>query len=88
MSPSIIASGCTAQNTWEQSEKLTAVAVAVMEYNNGYVASNLYEKLGLTYSPLLDKVLKIKDKQMPKILAKKMRNKRLQRELQYSSGNF
>ena len=63
-------------------------AVAVMEYNNGYVASNLYERLGLSYSALLDKALKKKDKKMNRPLVKKMRNKRLQRELFYSPGNF
>ena len=65
-----------------------ATAVAVMEYNNGYVASNLYWKLDLPYSALLDKVLKNKDKKMSRPLVKKMRNKRLQRELYYSPGNF
>lgn len=64
-----------------------AAAVATMEYNHGYVASNLCGPLGLPYTAILDKILK-KDKRMNRQLVKKMRNKHLQRELFYSAGNF
>ncbi|MPC38583.1 hypothetical protein E2C01_032091 [Portunus trituberculatus] len=58
--------------------------VATMEYNNGYVASNLHVSLGLPYSSILAKALREKDKMMNRPLAKKMRNKWLQRELFYT----
>lgn len=65
-----------------------AIAVATMEYNSGYVASNLFQRLGLPYSAILDKVLKKKDKRMDRPIVKKMKNKRLQRDLFYEAGNF
>lgn len=63
-------------------------AVAMVEYNRGYVASNLHRCLGLPFTSILDKDLKRRDNKMDRPQKKKMRNKRLQRDLSYSPGDF
>lgn len=63
-----------------------SVAVATSEYNVGYVASNVNNLLGLEYTQVFDKHLKEKDKMMDRPTRRKMRNKKLQRELDYEAG--
>lgn len=65
-----------------------AASVVMMECNRGYVASNLHRCLSLPYTSILDKDLKRRYNRMDRPLMKMMRNKRLQRDLLYSPGNF
>ncbi|XP_063873641.1 uncharacterized protein LOC135107567 [Scylla paramamosain] len=63
-----------------------SVAHAVSVYNAGYKESVIYESLGLPFSQITEKYLHNKDKKMDIPLKKRMRNKRLQKELHYSPG--
>ncbi|KAK3883276.1 hypothetical protein Pcinc_012405 [Petrolisthes cinctipes] len=63
-----------------------AVARAVSVYNAGYKDSNIYESLGIPFTKTTEKYLDNKDKMMDAPLKKRMRNKRLQKELHYTPG--
>ncbi|KAK4318381.1 hypothetical protein Pmani_010618 [Petrolisthes manimaculis] len=63
-----------------------AVAQAMCDYNAGYLHSNFYVRMGLPFSIILEKYLCKKDKVSETPLKKKMRNKRLQKELDYTPG--
>ena len=63
-----------------------AAAVATADYNVGYIASNLHQRLGVMYTQTLHDHLIKKDKTMDKPRPKKMRNRRLQRDIFYSPG--
>ncbi|KAK3888123.1 hypothetical protein Pcinc_007805 [Petrolisthes cinctipes] len=65
-----------------------ATATAVCNYNVGYVNSSLMETLGIEYTTSIDKYLVAKDKAMDTPIRRKMRNKKLKRELEYASGAF
>ncbi|KAK3883818.1 hypothetical protein Pcinc_011881 [Petrolisthes cinctipes] len=64
------------------------VATATAAYNTGYVASNINKLLGIPYSKHLNNHLKALDDIMDFSLKRKMRNKRLQQDLEYASGSF
>ncbi|KAK3873732.1 hypothetical protein Pcinc_021268 [Petrolisthes cinctipes] len=65
-----------------------ATATAVCNYNVGYVNSSLMETLGIEYTTSIDKYLVAKDKAMDTPIRRKMRNKKLKRELEYAAGAF
>lgn len=72
----------------ETKRKLKFGAAVAMEYNSGYVTSNLHRCLSLPYTSIPDKDLKGSNNRMDRPLKKKMRNKHLQRDLSYLLGNF
>lgn len=61
-------------------------AQASTDYNVGYAASNLYQRLGVPYTHILREHLLRKDKWMDKPGIKKMRNKRLEGHHLLSNG--
>lgn len=65
-----------------------ATATAVCQYNVGYVNSSLMETLGIEYTTSMDNYLVAKDKTMDTPVRRKMRNKKLQKELEYAAGAF
>ncbi|KAK3873554.1 hypothetical protein Pcinc_021430 [Petrolisthes cinctipes] len=65
-----------------------AVARAVSVYNAGYKDSNIYESLGIPFTKTTEKYLDNNDKMMDAPLKKRMRNKRLQKELHYTPGGI
>lgn len=65
-----------------------AVAQATSEYNTGHLDSNIYLAMGLPLTTIVEKYLRRKDKKMDIPLKKKMRNRRLQKELDYEAGSY
>ena len=65
-----------------------AAAQAVAHYNAGYEVSALNEMLGLPYTKLLSTHLKAFDQMMNVPIKRKLKNKKLQREIFYSAGAF
>lgn len=63
-----------------------SAAHAVSLYNAGYKDSAIYEKLGRALSHITEKYLENQDMKMDVPLKKRMRNKRMQKELHYSPG--
>ena len=65
-----------------------ATATAVCNYNVGYSESNLTPLLGIESTFSMEKYLQNKDKTMDSPFKRKMRNKNLQRDLEYAAGRF
>ncbi|XP_076045369.1 uncharacterized protein LOC143027746 [Oratosquilla oratoria] len=65
-----------------------ATATAVCNYNVGYSESNLAGLLGIESTLSMEKYLQNLDKMMDSPLKRKMRNKNLQRDLEYAAGGF
>ena len=65
-----------------------AAAQAVANYNTGHTNSCLDSIMGIPRTKALHKILKEQDRRMDVAPRKKMRNKRLQEELEYAAGSF
>ena len=65
-----------------------ATATAVANYHVGYVASNFAEVLGIIPTVEMKKYLENNDKVMDSPYRRKMRNKKLQKDLEYAAGAF
>ncbi|XP_037799808.1 uncharacterized protein LOC119594791 [Penaeus monodon] len=65
-----------------------ATATAVCNYNVGYSESNLVGLLGIESTLSMEKYLQNMDKMMDSPFRRKMRNKTLQRDLEYAAGGF
>lgn len=63
-----------------------AAAQAASEYNAGYMDANIYTSMGVPVTSIVQKYLEQKDAAMDMPLKKKMRNKRLQMDLDYTPG--
>lgn len=65
-----------------------ATATAVSIFNVGYLKSNLADSLGIKSSASMLKYLAKKDKGMNSPWMRKMRNKKIRRELEYAAGRY
>jgi len=65
-----------------------ATATAVCNYNVGYSEGNLVGLLGIESTLSMEKYLQNMDKMMDSPFRRKMRNKTLQRDLEYAAGGF
>lgn len=63
-----------------------AVATAVSNFNVGYLASDIITRMGIPLTTSMKRYLDKKDSQMNAPIKKKMRNKKLEKELAYERG--